>query len=476
MKFEKMQILNREEIERIDKASTDILENIGFYVPHEEMLSIAQENGANVDFKEKVVKVSADIIKKSIESAEKKFIVYGLDKDKNARFGYGDHNFLTSSSQYIWVDLINGGRFSPTLDNIRQAIIVADNLKNIDIVGQMGVPSDIDVKQKDVICFLEQLKYTGKPPYVFVNNGKSAKTILKMCEVLRGSKQDLAKYPFMETFVEPISPLRYLKESIEALIEFASYGLPIGIGPMAMTSSTAPCTLAGTLAVENADILSAVVLSQFINPGTPINYWGTCHTMDLSTTSISFGSPEQALLGIAINQLGDYYGFPVGTNTGLSDAILPDSQSGAERGITTTLSALAGSSIFGHIGICGPDQGFSIDEMIIEDEMIAYIKRVLKGFEVNDETIALDTIKKVGRDGNFLIEEHTLKYFKKDRWFPTIYNRFDYDNWAKQKDKTLLDKSQKKMKEILDKEPRVYLSKEQEKDLGNIVKEHLKEL
>jgi len=476
MKFEKMQILNREEIKRIDKASIDILENIGFYVPHEEMLSIAHDNGANVDFKQKVVKVSEAVVRKCIETAGKKFTVFGIDKNKNARFGYGDQNFLSSSSQYIWIDLISGKRFNPKLDNIRDAIIVADNLSNINIVGQMGVPSDVDVKHKDIICFLEQLKYTGKPPYVFVNNGRSAKTIIKMCEAIRGSKEELVKYPFMETFVEPISPLRYLRESIEALIEFASYGMPIGIGPMAMTSSTAPCTIAGTLTVENTDILSAVVLSQFINPGTPINYWGTCHIMDLSTTSISFGSPEQALLGIALNQLGDYYGFPVGTNTGLSDAILPDSQSGVERGITATLTALAGSSIFGHVGICGPDQGFSIDEMIIEDEMIGYIRRVLKGFEVNDETIALDTIKKVGRNGNFLVEDHTLKYFKKDIWFPTIYNRFGYDNWVKQQEKTLLEKSRKKMKAILDKEPKVYLSKEQEKDLKNIAGEYLKEL
>ncbi len=476
MKFEKMRILNREEIKKIDKASIAILENIGFYVPHDEMLSVANDNGAKVDFKEKVIKISEDIIRKCIESAGKKFIVYGLDKNKKARFGYGDHNFLSAASQYIWVDLINRKRFKPSLDNIRKAIIIADNLQNIDIVGQMGVPSDVDVKCKDVICFLEQLKYTGKPPYVFFNNGKNAKTIIKMCEAIRGSKKDHVKYPFMEAFIEPISPLKYQKESIEVLIEFASHGLPIGIGPMAMTSGTAPCTLAGTLTIENADILSAVALSQFIKPGTPINYWGTCHTMDLSTTSISFGSPEQALLGIALNQIGDYYGFSVGTNTGLSDAILPDSQSGVERGITTTLTALAGSSIFGHIGICGPDQGFSIDEMIIEDEMIAYIKRVLKGFEVNDETIALNTIKKVGRDGNFLVEDHTLKYFRKDRWFPTIYNRFDYDNWVKQQDKTLLEKSQRKIKEILDKETKVYLSEEQAKDLKNIIEEYSKEL
>lgn len=476
MKFAKMQILNQEEIKKIDKASINILENIGFYVPHEEMLSIAHDNGADVDFKEKVIKISEDIIRRCIESAGKKFTVYGLDKNKKARFGYGDHNFLSAASQYIWVDLTNGKRFSPDLENIRKAIIVADNLQNIDIVGQMGVPSDIDVEHKDVICFLEQLKYTNKPPYVFFNNGKGAKTIIKMCETIRGSKEEHIKYPFMEAFIEPISPLKYQKESIEVLIEFAGHGLPVGIGPMAMTSSTAPCTLAGTLIVENTDILSGVALSQFIKPGTPINYWGTCHTMDLSTTSISFGSPEQALLGIALNQLGDHYGFPVGTNTGLSDAIIPDSQSGAERGITATLTALAGSSIFGHVGICGPDQGFSIDEMIIEDEMIAYIRRVLKGFEVDDETIALGTIKKVGRNGNFLVEDHTLKYFRKDRWFPTIYNRFDYDNWEKQQDKTLLEKSQRKMKGILDREAKVYLSKEQENDLKNIIEKHLKEL
>jgi len=126
MKFGKMQILNQEEIKKINKTSIEILESVGFYVPHEEMLSIAHDNSAHVDFKEKGIKIGEDIIRKSIESASKKFIVYRLNRNKKARFGYEDHNFLSASSQCIWVDLINGKRFSPSLDNIRQAIIVAD--------------------------------------------------------------------------------------------------------------------------------------------------------------------------------------------------------------------------------------------------------------------------------------------------------------------------------------------------------------
>lgn len=474
MAFKKLEILNEDEIGKIDSASIEILEKIGFYIPYEEMLSIADKKGASVNFREKVIKVDESIVRECIKKARKKFIVYGVDKEKKARFGYGNHNFLSSASQYIWIDLMKQRRFKPELKDIRKAIILADNLENINMVGQMGVPTDIDVRYKDVACFLEQLKYTGKPPYVFLNNGVNAKIILKMCELVRGSKEEVIKFPFMEAFVEPISPLRYLKEGIEILIEFSRYGLPIGVGPMAMIGVSAPCTIAGTLAIENADILSAVVLSQFINPGTPINYWGIPHAIDYISINISFGSPEQVLMGIALNQIGSYYGFPVGTNTGLSDAITPDAQSGVERGISMMLTAIAGSSIFGHIGICGADQGFSLHEMVIEDEMISYIKRVLRTFKVSDETLALDVIKKVGRDGNFLIQDHTLRSFKKDIWFPSIYNRNKWENWVMKSNNTLVKRADIRMREILSRERNKYISDELEKELDAIVNEYMK--
>jgi len=134
---------------------------------------------------------------------------------------------------------------------------------------------------------------------------------------------------------------------------------------------------------------------------------------------------------------------------------------------------LAGSSIFGHVGICGADQGFSIQEMVIEDEMIGYIRRIFQSFEVNDEMIDLDVIKKVGRNGNFLIEEHTLKNFKRDIWFPTIYNRLSYDNWIKEEDNSLIKKASRKIRKILDRERKIYIDSSLDKELNNIIKEYM---
>ncbi|NQT65975.1 MAG: trimethylamine methyltransferase family protein [Actinobacteria bacterium] len=474
MHYKKLKILSEKELVLIDKTTMEILEKEGFCVPHEEMLSIAKSKGASVDFKNKIIRVKEEIVRDCIKIAGKKFILYGSDKKKTARFGYNEPNFMTSASQYIWLDLINFKRFKPTLEDIKKAIVIANSLENINIVGQMGVPSDYDVRIKDLICFFEQIKYTNKPLSIFFNNGENAKIINDICEILRGGNKELVKFPLMEAFLEPISPLKYLKEGIEIMMEFVRRGLPLGIGPMAMCGMSAPCTIAGTLVIENADILSGVVLSQFINPGIPINYWGDAHNIDYSTAYISFGSPEQALMGIAFNQLGDYYGFPVSTNTGLSDALAPDSQSGVERGITQIMAALSGSSLFGHMGICGADQGFSIHEMIIEEEMVSYIKRILKGFKISKETIAMEVIRRNVRKGNFLLDDHTMQNFKSESWFPTIYNRLSYDSWNKDRE-SLIEKADIKSKELL-KSERKYIENDLEDEISLIVNNYISKI
>jgi trimethylamine--corrinoid protein Co-methyltransferase len=145
-----------------------------------------------------------------------------------------------------------------------------------------------------------------------------------------------------------------------------------------------------------------------------------------------FGGPEQALMAIAMTQIGNHYDLPVYINVGLTDSKVPDAQAGIEAGITLTLGALAGADIFGHLGISGVDQAASTVMLMMQHEIVSYIERLMRGFEVTDETLGLDVVRDVGHDGNFLGEMHTLRHFREELWFPKLLDRAFWSNWIEE--------------------------------------------
>jgi len=469
-------IISSKEIGDIHDASLNILRKIGIKVNHSEVFDILGDAGAVADKKTKIVKFPENMVTESIQKAGKKHTLYGRNPYSVAKFGYEDQLFLSSGGQYLWIDETTGKRRPGTLEDTKAAILVGDALKEIDIVGAFVLPAEIPSKVRDIHLYAELIKYTGKPCFAWINNGKSAKYIIEMFKVVVGGEVKLRNKPMTEAFIEPISPLQLSKEGLEVLVEFAKVGLPVGFGPMAMTMATAPATLAGTIAQENAEILAGITISQLLSPGLPITYWGIPHIMDPATGNISFGSPEQGLMAVAITQIAKWYGFPVGVNVGLTDSKLPDSQNGLERGMTLLLGILAGADIFGHMGIVGTDQGASLAELIINDEMISYLRRIMKGFEVNKETIAFEVIRRVGVGGHFLEDEHTLRHFKEELWFPSLFDRNSWELWKGKEGNSILERAVKKKEEILNEHKIEPLDRDITNRIDEIVKEAEKDI
>jgi trimethylamine--corrinoid protein Co-methyltransferase len=259
----------------------------------------------------------------------------------------------------------------------------------------------------------------------------TARYILEIYRTIAGGETALRAAPMVEAFLEPISPLQLPKDGLDIVREFARAGQPVSIGPMAMTSGTAPGTLAGTLAQENAEILAGVVITQLLAPGTPITYGGIPHIMDPRTGICSFGSPEQGIMAVAMVQIARSYGFPAYINVGLTDAKLPDAQAGAEKAATLLLGVLAGADTFGHAGICGTDHAGSLLWLAFDDEVMSYVKRMARGFDVDGERLATGVVHAVGPGGNFLAEEHTVRHFRDEMWLPgPVWTRQAYDLWS----------------------------------------------
>jgi len=429
-KIARMQVLSEREIEAISDASLAILRDTGVMVHHDGMLRLLGQAGARIDRDHKIARLSERLVMDRVAHAGKQYVLHGRDRDRVARFGFGDLVLMSSPGQYAWIDLQTGRRRPATIQDTRDAIRLGDALENITIVGSMAQPESLSETYRDVALTAELVKGTTKPTRCWVRNGATARRILEIYRIVAGGEAALRARPMVEAFLEPISPLQFPSDGLDIVREFAMAGQPVSIGPMAMTAGTAPGTLAGTLAQENAEILAGVVITQLLAPGTPITYGGIPHIMDPRTGICSFGSPEQGLMAVAMTQIAHSYGFPVYVNVGLTDAKLPDAQAGAEKASTLLMGALAGADMFGHCGICGTDHAGSLLWLAFDDEMMNYVRRIVRGFAVDDEHLATDVVDSVGPAGNFLAEEHTVRHFRDAMWLPSpAWTRQAYEPW-----------------------------------------------
>lgn len=446
----KVRILSDSEIHAVHDAGLAILRDTGIMVHHDEALMLLGEAGAKVDRDTKIAHLPEKLVMDCIARAGKRYVLYGRDPQRTARFGYGDFVLMSSPGQFGWIDSKDGHLRPATIKDLQDAICLGDALPNITIVGAMAQPEEASETCRDVFLTAELVKGTTKPTRCWVRNGQTARYILEIYRTIAGGDAALRQRPMVEAFLEPISPLRLPKDGLDIVAEFARAGQPVSIGPMAMTSGTAPATLAGTLAQENAEILAGIVVTQLLQPGTPITYGGIPHIMDPRTSICSFGSPEQVLMAVAMVQIARFYGLPVYINVGLTDAKLPDAQAGIEKASSMLLGVLAGADTFGHCGICGTDHGASLLWLFVDNELMDYVKRIARGFEVNISTLAADVVKAVGPGGNFLAEQHTIEHFRRELWLPgTAWTRQSFAAWESEGRTSIADRALREVNRIL---------------------------
>ena len=466
-----VKILEDYQVEKIHLKTLEILENTGVYVPHEEVLSKFESFGAIVDSTNNIVKIPSNLVMEFVAKAGKSFTIYGRDLSKTAEFGVGKRNYNSSAGQAFWIDKIGEPRRHTTLNDVREATRLGDALEQITIPGAMSDPLEIPLEWRCVQVALEMIKITDKPITYWFNDRRSAKHLVDLLIALRGDEKTAQTYPLFYPLFEPVSPLSFPFNGIDLLFETARVNLPVHIGPMAQLGVSAPATVAGTLAQENAEILAAICITQLIREGMPVCYGGICHAFDMKTMQIIFGGPEQAIFSIAMSQIGKSYGLPVYINAGLTDSKKLDAQAGLEAGITLSLGIASGADIFGHMGICGMDQGTSLDILIMQSEIISYLESTNRIIDFDDDLFATDLINEVGPKGTFLNKRHTAKNIRKELWFPSLLDRRNYDNWLKAGSTSMEKRCRDRKEELLAKHEPKPLDKDVKKDLEKIVKD-----
>jgi trimethylamine--corrinoid protein Co-methyltransferase len=235
------------------------------------------------------------------------------------------------------------------------------------------------------------------------------------------------------------------------MLEVAEYGLPLATPTAPLAGATAPLTLAGTLVQLNAEALTGIVLTQLVNKGTPILYSAVPTTVDIRTMGFLFGSIEMGMMNAAASQLARHYKIPIYATSGVTDSKIPDVQAGYEKASTALLAALAGANyIHDAAGLLEGAMTAGYAQYVIDNEIIGMALRASRGIDVNPDTLAVDVIDNVGPGGDYLGQEHTMKYMRTETFFTQVADRQNHTNWINSGSKNGWDKADEIARKILE--------------------------
>ncbi len=443
------QVLAKDQIEEILSGSIEILERVGVKIHDEDVVELLKKGGAQTT-DGVLVKIPAFMVKKALLTAPGRIVLVGRDGKRNVVLEKDRVYFGTGSDCPFFIDPYNGERRTTVFNDVVNTAKVVDTLPNIDFLMSLGLVSDVPQKHYDRHQFLAMNMGTTKPMVITAVDGRGLADQHEMACTIIGGSEHFRLNPLFAIYAEPSSPLVHTKEAVEKVLIAAELGIPIIYVPAPSAGGTAPVTLAGVLVEGLADTLAGLVISQLKKQGAPFIMGGVFTALDMSTIIFSYGAPELLLLDAALSDISKELGIPVFSTAGCSDAKELDQQAGIEAGLSILMAAQSGANLIHDVGYLESGLLGSLDMLVLSNETISMVKRIMQGISVNRETLAVDVISRVGPGGHFLDDDHTIAHFKKDIWIPDLIDRNNLENWTRDGRKSMGDRARERVQQILE--------------------------
>lgn len=433
--------------------------------------------GAQVDYEKSIVRIPEAIVKEALNKAPKTVKLCARDPKHDITVPSETKCYLTTDGCGVYmIDLETGERRVGNRRDLANFAILADALEPVQVFWPTIVVSDVPKPVHELHEFVTSLKNTVKHVEHEAMNAREAQYEIEIASAIVGSREELEKRPIISVVQCPISPLTYERGSIEATAEFAKANIPVVAMAMPNLGATGPVTIAGSLAVGNAENLGSLIVTQLVNPGAPFIYSIDTMTTDMKTGIGASGAPESAAATVAAVQLAKHYGLPCEMGGFGTDAKVPGVQAAFEKTLTNLPPVMAGVDLIAGIGGLEGANTLCLEQMMIDSEIWESTLRLARGFDINNETLALDTIRKVGPGGHFLSEKHTLKHFENELWMPKISDRKPYAAWKSAGEKNLADVAKERVKSILKNHESEPIDKNIQGEINRILKNYENEL
>ena len=402
--------LTSSEIERIHAHSLDLLERVGIDYKTPEALKILEKAGCPVDYERTWASLPRDLVEWALGQAPRVVHLEARDPSRDVVLN-GRCSYNTTDSQGTQaVDLKSGVLHDSTAEDLRLGILFADALDKVDIVNTIVAAGDVPAHLRTLQQFVIAFSNTSKPVRSSVLNAKQVPFLVELVKAVTDS--DVFR-PIFSVVDCTISPLMHDGAMTEACLELAKLSVPIMVYPMPLAGGTSPVTLAGTILVHNVELLSALVLFQIVNPGTPIIYGAGASQLDMQTGRYG-GSANGHSMRLALCEMSRFYHLPVNM-WGLS-TFSPglDAQYGYEACLQTLLAYLERADEIYSVGLYGSAQILSLEKMVLDNHLLREIETVVKPIQVDEEHLQIELIEQVGIGGSFLSERKTRDFTRRD--------------------------------------------------------------
>lgn len=421
--------LAREQIVQVHRASVAVLDRTGIHVEHEVARDLYRQGGARIDGTRAYI--SEQMIEKALSTAPSHVLLAGRDpandivlEDKRVYAGTGGSPTMILDPG---ADMVR----SATLRDLQQMVTLADKLPNCDFVVMPVYPTDVPAELVPVNRFYTCLTNTTKHVMGGVDTTAGAREVVELATLVAGSLEALQARPIVSAITSwMVSPLHLDTAVTDILLAWCGYGLPVALSSAPMAGSTSPVTLAGSLVQLNAEQLSGIVLTQLVRPGTPVLAGYIPGVADMRSGGYLGGTVEFGMMQAAASQMAHFYRVPIYCSGGMTDAKIPDAQAGYEKMATFLLAAMGGANYIHHaIGMVTNMSAVSLEQAVIDDEIVGMAMRVLRGIAIDPNSLATEAIERVGPGGHYLTDPHTLQFMRSEYFQPRVADRQNRAAW-----------------------------------------------
>ena len=445
----RFQILSDGDLNRIHWGTLHILEKVGVQVDSAACRKLLKDNGCEVDEKTRIAKIPSHLVEEALAKKKASITLAGRNPKFDAKLDM-NHSYMTANGNgAVTVDFESGKRRPSMKKDVANSSKIIDTLENVHIHWPMVSSTDQHPSTVHLHDFDASLNNTEK--HVMYETGvtvSDARTLTEMGYAAAGGEKEYRRRPLSSCLQCTYAPLQHDAGVMDASLEFAKAGVPLVFFGMPQPGATGPATLVGSLVVGNAEVLSALTMIQLSTPGAAVIYGMGNAPLDMRTTIRAGGSPEHAISSAMATELAHHYGMPscVGVSATAKE---PGDQAVMEYYTGCVGPLLAGADLMCGVGLLEDSSCLFYEEIVIDDEIVGAIARLIRGDWADDETMALEVIEKVGPGKNFLAQRHTLTHMRTEFFMPNLVDRRSFDAWSQTGSKSMRDRAREKVKDIL---------------------------
>jgi trimethylamine--corrinoid protein Co-methyltransferase len=441
------ELLTGTQVEAVHEASLRLLDRVGLDVHDEAARDLLASAGARVDGRR--VFLPAGLVEAQRAKAPERFTLHARNPEHD--LVVGDRPLFAPANGPAFVMEMDGRRRDGTLADYERFVMLTERSPHLDLCSNIPVePADVPEPLRPLRTTYACLTHTEKCFMGCCLGSEAAQDVLRMVGMVFGER-DLASRPRVLSIPCSLTPLGWDERMLGALMTYARAGQPVMINSIAIQGATAPVTLSGALALQNAEILAGIVIAQLCREGTPVVYASGSSNVDMRTGAFCVGSPEMAVNNALAAQMARYYRIPSRGAGALTDAMRPDAQAGYES-MMNLFSALQGGLhvVLHAVGALETLNSISYEKFLLDEEAVGMVKHIGRGVRVDEEALALETVREAGPGGSFLNATHTFVHFRDQLFFPQITRSRSYAAWRDGGRPTVVTEANRRCREILE--------------------------